>query len=135
MQVFDFILCMCLVGLAARFFDLGPSAARLFGLDHSCQLTARYWTWYLYCVGVPLETNSLAQIGIMLVSFALGWGLITLFSRRVTSGICLVANNSWRCSRHQRLGPVYWRQPWQCGQFYQQYGLDRFGACLACISC
>jgi hypothetical protein len=65
--------------------DLGPR--RLVCLGSSFQPA--------YCSGLPqvstlrgecrLETNSLAQIGIMLVSFALGWGLITLFSRRVTS--------------------------------------------------
>ena len=31
------------------------------------------------------EIHSLARVGIMLVIFALGWGLITVFSRRVTS--------------------------------------------------
>ncbi|HEX2996073.1 MAG TPA: hypothetical protein VHP14_14710 [Anaerolineales bacterium] len=31
------------------------------------------------------EPNSLARTGIMLVSFALGWGLITVFSRVITS--------------------------------------------------
>ncbi len=34
--------------------------------------------------GPNVEPNGLAQTGIMLVGFALGWGLITVFSHRVT---------------------------------------------------
>jgi hypothetical protein len=34
--------------------------------------------------GLPIETNNLAKAGTMLVTFALGWGLITVFSRVIT---------------------------------------------------
>lgn len=34
--------------------------------------------------GMPIETNNLAKTGAMLVTFALGWGLITVFSRMIT---------------------------------------------------
>jgi hypothetical protein len=81
-QVFDFVffiplglgLGLLAWGLAARLFGLIIPGSLLIGIAPGI-----YGAW-----GIPLESNSLAQIGIMLVSFALGWGLITLFSRRVT---------------------------------------------------
>jgi hypothetical protein len=84
MQVFDFVLYV-LLGLAVGLLIWGL-AARLFGLIIPASLLLGIAPGIYIAWGVPLETNSLAQIGIMLVSFALGWGLITLFSRRVTSG-------------------------------------------------
>jgi hypothetical protein len=82
MQVFDFVLYL-LVGLAVGLLTWG-FAARLFGLIIPGSLLLGIGPGIYVAWGVPLETNNLAQIGIMLVSFALGWGLITLFSRRIT---------------------------------------------------
>jgi hypothetical protein len=82
MHVFDFVLYV-LVGLAIGLLVWG-FASRLFGLIIPGSLLLGIGPGIYIAWGVPLESNSLAQIGIMLVSFALGWGLITLFSRRVT---------------------------------------------------
>jgi hypothetical protein len=82
MHVFDFVFYV-LVGLAIGLLIWG-FAARLFGLIIPGSLLLGIGPGIYIAWGVPLESNSLAQIGIMLVSFALGWGLITLFSRRVT---------------------------------------------------
>jgi hypothetical protein len=82
MHVFDFILFVS-IGLAAGFLIWG-FGARLFGLIIPGSLLLGIGPGIYIAWAVPLESNSLAQIGIMLVSFALGWGLITLFSRRVT---------------------------------------------------
>jgi hypothetical protein len=82
MRIFDFVLYIPLgLGLGLLAWGL---AARLFGLIIPGSLLMGAAPGIYIAWGIPLETNSLAKTGIMLVSFALGWGLITLFSRRVT---------------------------------------------------
>ncbi|MEA4909899.1 MAG: hypothetical protein GYA17_10040 [Chloroflexi bacterium] len=61
-------------GLASKLFGLIIPGCLLIGIGPGI-----YGAW-----AAPSEPNGLVQTGVMLVSFALGWGLITLFSRRVT---------------------------------------------------
>ncbi|MDZ4159829.1 MAG: hypothetical protein U1B80_08565 [Anaerolineaceae bacterium] len=82
LRVVDFTLYI-LVGLGAAFLVWGL-AAKLFGLIiPGCLLVTIGVGIYLAWASTNGQ-NSLARTGIMLVSFAFGWGLITLFSRRVT---------------------------------------------------
>jgi hypothetical protein len=84
MRAFDFAFYIPLgLGIGLLAWGLG---ARLFGLIISGSLLIGIAPGIYIAWGLPLESNSLAQTGIMLVSFALGWALITLFSRRVTQG-------------------------------------------------
>lgn len=57
---------------------------RLFGLIIPGCLLVGIGPGIFYAWARPGEPNSLAQTGIMLVVFAMGWGLITLFSRVTT---------------------------------------------------
>ncbi len=61
-------------GLFERLFGLIIPGCLLLGIGPGV-----YAGW-----GPNAEPNGLVQTGIMLVGFALGWGLITVFSRRVT---------------------------------------------------
>lgn len=82
-RIFDFALFIPLgLGLGLLAWGLG---ARLFGLIIPGSLLVGAAPGVYIAWAIPLETNSLARTGIMLVSFALGWALITLFSRRITS--------------------------------------------------
>ncbi|HSV85559.1 MAG TPA: hypothetical protein VLH85_03225 [Levilinea sp.] len=82
LRVFDFALYLPLgLGLGLLAWGL---AARLFGLIIPGSLLVGVAPGIYIAWGIPLETNYLARTGIMLVSFALGWALITLFSRRIT---------------------------------------------------
>jgi hypothetical protein len=110
MRLIDFALYL-LLGLGLMLLLWG-SAARLFGLIIAGSLLLGIGPGMYVAWGVPVESNSLARVGVMLVSFALGWGLITLFSRRVTHKICLVAPHSGRCTGDGGLGVIYRRQSW-----------------------
>ena len=80
----DFILYIA-VGLGLAFLIWGW-VDRLLGLIiPGCLLTTIGPGIYLGWAN-PLQGNGLTQTGIMLVVFAFGWGMITLFSRRVTQG-------------------------------------------------
>jgi hypothetical protein len=62
-------------GITSRLFGLIIPGCLLLGIGPGI-----YAAW-----GRSGEPNSLARTGIMLVGFALGWGLITLFSRVITA--------------------------------------------------
>ncbi len=84
LRLTDFALYLgaCL-GLA---FLVWGVSARLFGLIiPGCLLLSIGPGIYAAWTGVA-EPNPLSRTGIMLVAFALGWGLITLFSRVITQG-------------------------------------------------
>jgi hypothetical protein len=68
-------LILLLCGLMYRKFGLIIPGCILLGIGPGV-----YFAW-----GQAGEPNSLAQTGFMLVTFALGWGLITVFSRVITS--------------------------------------------------
>lgn len=82
LRVVDFTLYV-LVGLAVALLVWG-FAASLFGLIIPGSLLLGIAPGIYLAWGRMIEQNSLARTGIMLVCFALGWGLITVFSRRVT---------------------------------------------------
>ena len=69
--------------LGAAFLAWGL-VRRLFGLIIPGSLLGGIGPGIYIAWGPAGLGNGLARTGIMLVSFALGWGLITLFSRRVT---------------------------------------------------
>jgi hypothetical protein len=68
-------LTLLLCGLMYRLFGLIIPGCILLGIGPGV-----YFAW-----GQVGEPNGLAQTGFMLVTFALGWGLITVFSRVITS--------------------------------------------------
>jgi hypothetical protein len=67
-------LTLLLCGLMNRVFGLIIPGCILLGIGPGV-----YFAW-----GQAGEPNGLAQTGVMLVTFALGWGLITVFSRVIT---------------------------------------------------
>jgi hypothetical protein len=67
-------LTLLLCGIRTRLFGLIIPGCILIGIGPGV-----FFAW-----GRTGELNSLAQIGIMLVTFSLGWGLITVFSRVIT---------------------------------------------------
>lgn len=67
-------LALLIWGIKARLFGLIIPSALLLGIGPGI-----YMAW-----GRPTEINGLAQTGVMLVWFSLGWGLIVLFSRLLT---------------------------------------------------
>jgi hypothetical protein len=72
------------VGLGVGFSLLiWGSSSRLFGLIIPGCLVLGIGTGVYFAWGRQIEANELAQIGILLVTFAFSWGLITLFSRLV----------------------------------------------------
>ncbi len=82
LRLVDFVLYL-VTGLGIILLVTG-GVTRLFGLIiPGCLLVGIgpgiYLAW-----GTSNEPNGLTQTGVMLVCFALGWGLITLFSRVVT---------------------------------------------------
>ncbi len=82
LTVVDFTLYI-LIGLALALLVWG-FAESLFGLIIPGSLLMGIAPGIYLAWGRVSEQNSLARTGIMLVCFALGWGLITIFSRRVT---------------------------------------------------
>jgi len=82
LRLLDFILYIGLgLGLA---FLLWGLASRLFGLIIPGSLLVGLAPGVYLGWATPGELNPLARTGVMLVGFALGWGLVTFFSRRVT---------------------------------------------------
>lgn len=82
MQLLDFVLyIITALGLALLAWGV---FARLFGLIIPGSLLTGIGPGIYLAWGKPVEANALAQIGVMLVWFALGWGLIILFSRVIT---------------------------------------------------
>lgn len=82
LTVLDFVLYITL-GLGLAFLVWG-SVTHLFGLIIPGSLLVSIGLG-IYLAWKPIaETNPLAQTGVMLVCFALGWGLIILFSRVTT---------------------------------------------------
>ncbi len=81
-RLLDFVFWLPLsLGLS---FLLWGYASRLFGLIiPGCLILTTGPAIYEAWVG-PDTNTGLTETGIMLVGFALGWGLITVFSRRVT---------------------------------------------------
>jgi hypothetical protein len=80
-QIIDYVFYLLLL-LGVSFLIWG-TIRKIFGLIiPGCLLSTIgpgvYFSW-----GTPPPINILAQTGIMLAWFALGWGLITLFSRRM----------------------------------------------------
>jgi hypothetical protein len=67
-------LTLLICGLMDRKFGLIIPGCILLGIGPGV-----YFAW-----GQAGEPNGLAQTGVMLVTFALGWGLITVFSRVIT---------------------------------------------------
>lgn len=83
LRLTDFALYIsCGLGLALLAWGI---SRHLFGLIiPGCLLLGIGPGVYTAWTGVS-ESSALARIGIMLVSFAMGWGLITVFSRVITS--------------------------------------------------
>lgn len=80
--ILDFVLyCGVFLGLAFLFWGL---AERLFGLIIPGALLVTIAPGVALAWQNLAQPNGLTQTGIMLVWFALGWGLITVFSRVIT---------------------------------------------------
>lgn len=76
---YDVVLFMALgIGLPLLLWGV---SSRLFGLIIPGSLLVGIGPGIFLSWGIPREPNWLVQVGIMLVWFALGWLLITLFSR------------------------------------------------------
>jgi hypothetical protein len=80
----DYVLYLP-AGLGVIFLICGV-LTRKFGLIIPGCILASVGPGIFFAWGVAGEPNGLSQTGIMLVTFALGWGLITLFSRVTTDG-------------------------------------------------
>jgi hypothetical protein len=84
MRLFDFLLYVS-TGLGMGFLAWGLTAHLIGLIIPGCLVitmgpaTALAWT-------VPDLTNALGRTGAMLVGYALGWGLITVLSRRIKPG-------------------------------------------------
>ncbi len=83
-RLVDYVLYLP-ASLGAIFLICGV-LTRKFGLIIPGCILASVGPGVFFAWGVAGEPNGLAQTGIMLVTFALGWGLITLFSRVTTDG-------------------------------------------------
>jgi hypothetical protein len=82
LRIVDFVLYgVTSVGLVLLFTGV---FTRLFGLIIPGCLLVGIGPGVFMAWGTPVEQNGLAQTGLMLVWIALGWGLITLFSRVIT---------------------------------------------------
>ena len=82
LRVLDFVLYVTL-GLAVSFLTWGLISS-IFGLIIPGSLLVTMGPGIYAAWARPGPPNGLSQTGMMLVCFALGWGLITVLSRRLT---------------------------------------------------